>query len=217
MGAIRISLRRLLRRLSDGPPQPSPEQLQRDQGLVAVGRHTYAQPRAHFYAGDSVKVRIGSFCSIAKDVELLPGGNHHPEWVSTFPFRIEFGLPGAFEDGQPWSKGDINIGNDVWIGRGARILGGVTIGDGAVVAAYSVVAKDVLPYSIVAGNPAQHRRFRFGVDTRKSLRRIAWWDWSDELLAARVADLCSSDVETFIEKYDSTSAPAATHRDSTSQ
>ena len=213
MVAIRSSLRRIAQQILTGPPQPSAEQLQRDQGLVTIGRHSYAQPLVRFYAGDAIKVHIGNFCSIAKEVELLPGGNHHPEWASTFPFRIQFGLPGAFEDGQPWSKGDIYIGNDVWIGVGAKILGGVTIGDGAVVAAYSVVVKDVEPYSIVAGNPAQHRRFRFGPDTRAALRRIAWWNWSDELLAARVSDLCSPDLEAFIAKYDFDPTPITTPLD----
>ena len=164
----------------------------------------------HFYLGDDdVRVRIGGFSSIALDVEMMPGGNHRTDWVTTFPFRSIFELPGAYEDGVPWAKGDIVVGNDVWIGRGAKVLGGVTIGDGAVVGAYSVVTKDVEPYSIVAGHPAQHRRFRFEPEVRAALLRIAWWNWSDAVLAERVAELSSTDIGAFVERYDPARSSAA--------
>jgi acetyltransferase-like isoleucine patch superfamily enzyme len=122
---------------------------------LVMGRHSYGKPRVRWYFGDSASVRIGSFCSLADDVLLMVGGKHPTGWVSTFPFRARFELPGAYEDGLPATDGDIVIGSDVYIGRGARIMSGVRIGDGAVVGACSVVAKDIRPYAIVAGNPAR--------------------------------------------------------------
>ena len=158
-----------------------------------MGRHSYSPPDVIVYANETyeMKVQIGAFCSIATDVHFMPGGNHRTDTVTSFPLRSMSDLPGALEDGTPWTKGDIVVGNDVWIARGARILGGVTIGDGAVVAAYTVVTRDVEPFSIVAGNPARHRRYRFNPEQIAALQRIAWWDWDDELVLAHVDDLAS--------------------------
>lgn len=100
-------------------------------------------------------------------------------------------------------KGQILIGNDVWIGDGVTILGGVRIGDGAVVAAEAVVTKDVSPYAIVAGNPARVIKYRFPQDVIEKLERIAWWNWSSEKLAACKEDM-RGDVEAFVQKYDCT-------------
>lgn len=91
---------------------------------------------------------------VGEEVEAMLGGNHRIDWVSAFAIREIYGLPGAYRDGSPWSKGDIRVGADVVIGRGARILSGVTVGDGAVVLPYSVVTRDVSPGQVVAGHPA---------------------------------------------------------------
>lgn len=170
-------------------------------GVLVVGRWTYDVPKIIIHPGDNTKVRIGSFCSIAEDVAFLPGGNHRIDTVTSYPIRIRFGLPGAYLDGQPWSKGDIIVGNDVWIGRSARVLSGVRIGDGAVVAASSVVTRNVEPYEIVAGVSARHVRYRFEADTITSLRAIAWWNWNDDLIRERVEDLTSPDISAFVAKY----------------
>src|SRR5436309_1208834 len=90
-------------------------------------------------ARESCAACVGSFTSLSEDAEFIPGGNHRTDWISTFPFRYAFQLPGSLEDGHPSSKGDIIVGNDVWIGGGARILSGVTIGHGAVIGAGAVV------------------------------------------------------------------------------
>lgn len=137
---------------------------------------------------------VGRYCSIGADVEIMPGGGHHTNWVTTFPIRARFGLPGAFDDGHPTSKGDVTIGHDVWIGRGARILSGVTVGNGAVIGAYSVVTKDVAPYTIVAGAPAVVIRQRFSPATVEALQALAWWNWPTERVIENVDLLCGEDL-----------------------
>ena len=153
------------------------------------------------FPGDEAHVQIGAFCSIGPDVILMDGGDHRVDWVSTFPFRAVFDLPGAYADGHPRSRGDIEIGNDVWIGRGARIRSGVRVGDGAVIAAYAVVTHDVRPYAIVAGVPAREVRRRFSGEQVEALERIAWWDWPIEHVLERVPELCSERIEAFIEEH----------------
>jgi acetyltransferase-like isoleucine patch superfamily enzyme len=151
---------------------------------------------------DSVTVRFGQFCSIADDVIAMIGGDRPIDRPSAFPFRIRFGLPGAYQDGYGRSKGDIEVGNDVYVGRSVRILSGVTVGDGAVLGAYSVIAKDVRPYAIVVGNPAREIGRRFSDDEVDALLRIRWWDWTDQEIRQRVPELNDGTVGDFIERYD---------------
>ena len=165
---------------------------------LEMGPHSYGEPLIPTFPGDTGRVRVGAFVSIALDVVIMDGGNHRTDWVSTYPFRARFGLPGAYEDGHPRIKGDVNIGNDVWIGRGARIMGGIEVGDGAVVAGYSVVTRDVRPYAIVAGNPAREIRRRFSDEQVQALLEIAWWDWPLERVLEAVPQLCSENVDRFI-------------------
>jgi len=100
------------------------------------------------------------------------------------------------------SRGPITIGNDVWIGVGAILLPGVTIGDGAIVSAGAVVAGDVPPYAIVGGSPARVLRRRFDSDTIAAMLRIRWWDWSDDLVAARMRAIMSPDIAAFVAAFD---------------
>jgi acetyltransferase-like isoleucine patch superfamily enzyme len=179
---------------------PSQDDLWRS-GVATAGRGTYGRPHIHYHEGDTARVRIGRYCSIAAEVAIMPGGNHLTTWVSTYPFRIRYGLEGAGHDGHPATKGDVVIGNDVWIGNGALILSGVTVGDGAVVAARAVVTKDVTPYAIVAGNPARVVAHRFSEDQREQLLRIRWWDWPEEVVLERVAELNGGDIEVFLERF----------------
>lgn len=161
-----------------------------------VGRFTYGHPRIFDYPNDA-QLKIGAFCSIAADVGIFLGGNHHPEWVTTFPFGALW--PEHQHPDQPFSRGDVVIGNDVWIGREAVIMSGVTIGDGAVIAARALVSRNVEPYMIVGGNPARPIRPRFDPETIDKLLQIRWWDWPDERLRKAAPLLQSADVAGFIE------------------
>jgi acetyltransferase-like isoleucine patch superfamily enzyme len=170
---------------------------------ITMGRHSYGDPLRIWREGpDPSWVRIGSFCSIGYGVLFMEGGNHPTDWVSTFPLRVIFDLPGAHADGHPFDKGDVTVGHDVWIGREARIMSGVTIANGAVIAGYSVVTRDVQPYAIVGGVPAREIRRRFTDEQIDALQRIAWWEWSDEQITARVQNLNGGNVDEFIAQHD---------------
>ncbi|MBC5774419.1 CatB-related O-acetyltransferase [Pontibacter sp. KCTC 32443] len=154
----------------------------------------------HFdFIGD--KLVIGKFCAIGSGATfIMNGGNHETKPVSTYPFAI-FGndwekiTEGVdLKDKYP-SKGDTRIGNDVWVGYKAVIMPGVKIGDGAVIATKAVVTKDVPPYSIVAGNPAEVVKMRFPEDTVAKLQRIAWWNWDAEKITRNLHLINSDDVD----------------------
>lgn len=104
--------------------------------------------------------------------------------------------------GHPHCKGDVIIGNDVWIGNNALILSGVTVGNGAVIASKAVVTKDVPPYSIVAGNPGRIVRHRFAPAIIKRLEEIKWWDWPIEKIRQVIPLLCSDFIDKFLEQGD---------------
>ncbi len=124
----------------------------------------------------------------------MNGGNHPTEWLTTFPFPVfGSGWEAAMPDSWP-DRGDTVVGNDVWIGYGVTVMPGVTIGDGAIVATKRVVAKDVPPYAIVGGNPAQVIRYRFEEDDRARLLALAWWDWDAEKITRNVKAICSGDI-----------------------
>ncbi|MCA1697269.1 MAG: CatB-related O-acetyltransferase [Actinobacteria bacterium] len=169
-------------------------------GALVQGRSSYGVPEIFEYAGSEQKIYIGSFTSISEGVKIVTGGVHPLDWVGTYPFRIKWDLPGAFEDGMPCSKGDVVIGSDVWIATDVLILSGVSIGDGAVVGAGSVVSSNVPPYAIVAGNPARTIRMRFTHDQVEKLLQIQWWNWPEEDVKDAVELLSSSQVDAFIEK-----------------
>jgi acetyltransferase-like isoleucine patch superfamily enzyme len=172
------------------------------QGLFEVGRFTYGTPRVLTFGPGVPRVEIGAFCSIADGVEILLNGNHRPDWVSTYPFRIQLHMPGMLADGQPTSRGPVKIGSDVWIGREALILSGVSIGHGAVIGARAVVARDVAPYSIVVGNPGRHVRYRFAEDIVEALVRLRWWDWPESRILESIPSLCDANVGEFLRRHD---------------
>jgi len=161
-----------------------------------IGRGTYGNPRIHSWK-EGTTLTIGAFCSIAPGVQIFLGGEHRADWVTTYPFHI-FWESGLHLTGPPKTKGNVIIGNDVWIGSEALILSGVKIGDGAVVGARSLVAKDIEPYSIYAGNPARLIRKRFDDATIQKLLELEWWTLSDEKIEKIIHLMLNTDVEAFI-------------------
>lgn len=161
-----------------------------------IGRGTYGWPRI-VDAGEGATVSIGAFCSIAKGVKIMLGGEHHTEWVTTYPFSVLWPAARPIA-GHPKTKGDVIIGNDVWLGEDALILSGVQIGDGAVVAARSVVVKNVEPYTIVGGNPARVIRKRFSDDIITHLLAAAWWDWPIDEIERALPLLLSPNLDAFL-------------------
>lgn len=161
---------------------------------VTVGRFTYGQPNVLLWAAEE-RIEIGSFCSIAENVTIFGGGEHNIDWITTFPMRIAFDCPGAHNDGHPATKGSTKIGNDVWLGYGCTVLSGVTIGDGAVIGAKSVVTKDVPAYAVVAGNPAVIKKYRFNKRIIKILLEVKWWNWPLDKIKENIHILCSRNIE----------------------
>lgn len=144
------------------------------------------------------RLLIGKFCSIACGAKFLfNSANHALGSLSTYPFPIfydEWGLDGK-NVADAWdNKGDITLGNDVWIGYEAVILAGVTIGDGAIIGARAVVTRDVPPYAIVGGVPARLIRRRFDEATIESLLALQWWDWEPERIRRALPVLQAGDI-----------------------
>jgi len=166
---------------------------------ISVGIFTYGiyKDTVLLYKNND-SVKIGKFCSIAPAVKIVASGEHNSKAVSTYPLHAYVLNKGTEKD--TFSKGPVIIGNDVWIGYGATILSGVTVGDGAVIAAHAVVTKDVPPYAVVGGVPAKIIEFRFTTEVVKSLLEIKWWDWSVEKITASIDDFYA-DVDNFIQKH----------------
>ena len=144
----------------------------------------------YHYPVNKDKLKIGKFCSIACGAKFLfTSANHAMKSLSTYPFPVffeEWGLD-AKNICDAWdNKGDIVIGNDVWIGYEAVILSGVTIGDGAIIGARAVVTKDVPSYTVVGGVPAKPIRKRFDEGTIQKLEEIRWWDWEEERIKKNI-------------------------------
>lgn len=166
---------------------------------MSIGKHTYGRPMIWNEPNDANLI-IGNFCSISQNVKIFLGGNHRIDWVTTYPFgHVNTNIFDTFNgNGHPTTKGNVVIGNDVWIGENATILSGVTIGDGAVIANNSHVVKNVEPYSIVGGNPAKFIKYRFSREQIEKLLQIQWWNWSDEKINKFIPLLCNSDIDNFI-------------------
>ena len=152
----------------------------------------------HYPINDD-KLQIGKFCSIACGAKFLfNSANHTLFSLSTYPFPLffeEWGLEKKDVTNAWDNKGDIVIGNDVWIGYEAVILAGVTIGDGAIIGTRAVVTKDVPPYTIVGGVPAKSIKKRFSEETISTLLEIQWWNWSKERIARNIGAIQSGNIE----------------------
>ncbi len=151
------------------------------------------------YPVNQDKLLIGKFCSIACGAKFIfNSANHALSSLSTYPFPIffeEWGLD-VKDIRKAWdNKGDIIVGNDVWIGYEAVIMAGVTIGDGAVIGTRALVTKDVPPYTIVGGIPAKEIRKRFDEDTISKLLQVKWWDWPVEKIAENIQVIQTGNLE----------------------
>lgn len=182
-----------------------------DNPQISIGEYTYYDDPVdsenfernvlyHFpFIGD--KLIIGKFCALARDLKfIMNGANHKMAGASTYPFQI---FSGGWEQVMPALgelpyKGDTVIGNDVWIGYEALIMPGVHIGNGAIVAARSVVTADVPAYTIVGGNPAKPLKQRFSPEQIDALQALAWWDWPIETISQHLPLIVAADIDALL-------------------
>ena len=179
---------------------------------IQVGDYTYYDGREHgkkfetenVVFANTCRLIIGKFCQIAYGTKfLVTDANHQMSGFSAFPFFIF----GRMAEGCPeWEnykldlpdKGDTVIGNDVWFGHEAMVMPGVKIGDGAIIGARSVVVKDVPPYTIVGGNPAQIIRKRFSDEIINQLVQIQWWNWDYEKITRNISIIVGANIEALL-------------------
>jgi virginiamycin A acetyltransferase len=174
--------------------------------LWKADRGTYFDRNVNIISwSDEYEIHIGKYCSIGRDCNFFLHANHRPDWITTSSQLLGPVTPEIasmhMEMGHPSCKGDITIGNDVWIGAKSTIMSGVKIGHGAVIGSGSVVAKDVPPYAIVVGNPAKIIKYRFDEQQIEDLLSIAWWDWDEGKIKEESMILWSKDINYFIEKH----------------
>ena len=161
-----------------------------------IGKGCYRYPKIVDW-GEGATCQIGAFCSFGPDVKIYTGGEHRVDWTTTYPFNVLW-RSGKDISGHPKTKGDVIIGNDVWVGGEAMIMSGVQIGDGAVIGARSLVNKNIPPYTIAAGNPAINIKKRFPEEIINSLLEIRWWEWDDNKIAKHLPLLLNDNIEEFI-------------------
>ncbi len=175
---------------------------------IVVGEYTYYEDKngaehfqdhvTHHYEWIGDKLIIGKFCQIAAGVEfVMNGANHSLSGITTYPFYI---MGHGWESGKPKMeelpiKGDTILENDIWIGQNVTILPGVHIGNGVIIGANSVVAKDIPSYHIAVGNPCHIVKKRFKEEEIKLLERIGWWNWDEEKIFRHLKILQSGDIQ----------------------
>ncbi len=167
--------------------------LKKQYPMFDIGEHSYGLLTIMQWNGS--QIRIGDYCSFAAGTVALLGGEHRTDTVSTYPFNMFWG-----DKVEQAPRADTIIGNDVWVGATAVILGGSQICDGAVIAAGSVVSGFVPPYAVVGGNPLRHLRWRFPQDVREAMQAISWWNWPEERIRRAAPVLQGGDAATFITK-----------------
>jgi len=178
-------------------------------GDYSIYNDFYKDPRdfeknnvLYHYPVNHDKLIIGKYCSIACNAKfIMTSGNHTMNSLSTYTFPIfyeEWDLD-VSQITDAWdNRGDIVIGNDVWIGYDSIIMSGVKIGDGAIIAARALVTNNVLPYTIVGGVPAKVIKKRFTDDVISKLIKIKWWDWSHEMIQKNIQNIQSGDINKLL-------------------
>jgi len=174
--------------------------------LWHADRGTYFDRNVNIISwSDQYIIKLGKYNSIGRDCNFFLHANHRADWITTTsqlwgPVTPEIAQM-HMNIGHPACKGNINVGNDVWIGAKSTIMSGVTIGDGAIIGSTSTVAKDVPPYAIVVGNPGKVVRYRFTQAQIDGLLQIQWWNWDEEKIKAEAMELWSTNVDEFIYRH----------------
>jgi acetyltransferase-like isoleucine patch superfamily enzyme len=171
--------------------------------MVELGKYSYGNPQT-IWGNEHTKVTVGKFTSIAGNVLIWLGNGrgHDKGFISTYPFGYIHGeIFGNAQNNSNDGLLSVTIGNDVWIGQNVNIMSGVNIGDGAIIAANSHVVKDVPPYAIVGGNPANIIKYRFTENQIQKLLQIQWWDWPESKINDNMNSILSYDIESFIAKH----------------
>ena len=179
-----------------------------NNNLAVVGKWSYSTNPLKIYRWNyKSKIYIGNFCSIGPEVKIIIGGEHRTDWVTTAQINADtFNFNDTFLNAQKIknfkdSRGDLRIENDVWVGAFSIIFSGVKLGNGSVVAAGSVVTKDVDPYTVVAGNPAKFVKKRFTTKQINFLNSSKWWELDDKLIDTLSKYLLNENVDLFIKKF----------------
>lgn len=167
-----------------------------------VGKYTYGHELIREDQPNYADLIIGAFCSIGGGLTVF-STDHRLDWATTYPFGHVFQTTFSSFDGKghPRTRGNVVIGNDVWIGNNATIMAGVHVGDGAVIAANAHVVKNVEPYAVVGGNPARLIRKRFSDSDISRLLKLQWWNMEDSVINEIAPLLCSSNLESLFTKF----------------
>lgn len=174
--------------------------------LWHADRGTYFDRNVNIISwSDQFHIHLGKYNSIGRDCNFFLHANHRVDWITTSsqlwgPVTPEV-ADMHMSMGHPTCKGDIIIGNDVWIGAKSTIMSGVNIGNGAVIGSNSTITKDVPPYAIVVGNPGKIVKYRFNEKQIESLLKISWWDWTEDRIKTEAMNMWSNNVDEFIDKH----------------
>lgn len=198
---IKYVIRKIIRNV----PENNIDRVETISGVkVNVGKFTYGTQWINIlkWQDDDLHVEIGRFCSISYGLKIYTGGNHRKDWITTYPFGH---IPPSSKSiapvsGHPQSNQPVIIENDVWIGRDVTLMSGVTIGNGAVIAANSHVVRSIPPYAIAGGNPARILGYRFNELQIKQLLNLKWWNLPDEKIYESIEILCAPPTEQSIRK-----------------
>ena len=173
--------------------------------IITHSNYTYGENNIKKYSwGNDGVLKIGAFCSIAGNCQIFLGGNHRTDYITTYPFGYihENVFDNIKDRGHPTTKGNVIIGNDVWIAQNVTIMSGVIIGDGAVIACNSHVVENVEPYSIVGGNPARLIKYRFDKDIIQRLLTLKWWHLPVETIKKIIPLLMSNNIKDNLNKIE---------------